>query len=76
MGYSPWGHKELDMTEHLTQMRAILRMGVSFSWGSSHKSTEQQRNRGSLVLLAETWTVRQAEEWSSWDVGGIDHRRP
>ena len=45
VGYSPQGHKELDTTEHLTQMRAILRGGSQFWWGSSHKRTAQQRNR-------------------------------
>ena len=26
MGYSPWGHKELDMTERLTHKRQVMRI--------------------------------------------------
>ena len=49
MGYSPWGHRELDMTEHLTQMRAILRGSSQFLMGllsQKHRTTKEQGQFG------------------------------
>ena len=30
MGYSPWGHRELDTTEHVAQMQVFCIHRVSF----------------------------------------------
>ena len=43
MGYSPWGHKELDTTERLTRFHfhrsctSLLFINKIFTYGDSHK---------------------------------------
>ena len=50
VGYSPQGHKELDMTEHLTQMRAILRGGSQSLVGLLSQKHGTAKEQASLVL--------------------------
>ena len=48
-GYSPWGHKELDMTERLT-------LPLSASISSSSASRSQMQTTGWLALQFVLWS--------------------
>ena len=45
MGYSPWGHKELDTTEQLTLSKGKKKdSGTLLGWLDSQKSSNQVRH--------------------------------
>ena len=66
MSYSPWGHKELDLTEHICTLAyllgsvlwEILERGVSFSSVVLKLGCEQQTHTMDITNSTSTWAFK------------------
>ena len=63
MGYSPWGHKELDMTEHTHTQTVLLLWG--FPGGSAVKNSPTMQETQEMQLPSLGQEDPQEEEMAT-----------
>ena len=68
MGYSPWGHKELEMTESLIHTRCVRNGSDVFSFIHSSHSViysfiGEKRKLVISILLKNFWGGHTAQHW-------------
>ena len=66
-GYSPWGHKESDITEQLTPLRSFMYICITFGVGKSVNSLDSLwfslhvHEASAITLLSPTMTVSSGQ---------------